>query len=736
MDERSNNYGPTSFTSEGTSVKVDLFSRQANVDPIYKRPRCSTEAQYTKVYGVCGDANNGYSPEVQEFISILKLHQTPFNSLSPEHLFNTQYSMGLNPQGAASLENNNNPEDNLHAHSTFVGAWVESFSRLLPILTTTSDDLYPSNYPVPLDAMDIPCGNSKESPIVPEDYIRGISSVLSSFTTHLDDWKRRVMDALEAEAPLDEARDLMREFDTFALGMVQVDIARELKMEIDLCERLAQDVRDQVPLLFSDDTSENAQISVEMLECLLNAAFRPRLTIPEVVKLKIAVANVSSLCHLVQDTLMDGNYSECESLLCETDSCWIKISNMRALKEHMDTRAWVIDAKRCISRSSKYTTVRDLLEMVPQTLVDHEIYHELLQRFKRAQEWLVQLQEPHFGVLLQQCGDDTLELGSAKPVNTGPCDVAAFERLCLDYGNLELCLVIYTRYIDPIYTFYKRLQKRIQKTRTMLEDENTSGLSLTDCLVLLQHADPIAKVLDLGTILDPLRTRVQECLEFDKRCRRTIDKYKARCVRIETLKLKEKLGNFRHFRRRAQISASDVKLTIELLEQRSSDMQDLEPLDFDVVEGLLIEFDSLRVKNWVIHRELCDMRDSGASVQRNLERALNNAKTEPITDANLSHLICISQDVLRFGADFNLKSLVHALGYYLWASEFYPLLYNIPEDGEIPENAIEMAKMALESDFDLFMHKPLGLENIPQKIMGSLESPNEIDLIKFIASYK
>ncbi|CDR94245.1 hypothetical protein, conserved [Babesia bigemina] len=683
---------PPIYVHKGKKVRTDVLTRQALVPPIFRRRESlKREARYSKVHS--SDTSGEIQASANEaYCNALYLrYQTDFNYLSPELVLNKKVSGNTNIKSVGTETNkeivshlsNGKRRRTKSASSDSPDSVPTSpwLNRMLPILLKVMSGRDG-------DSNDISSIGFKEEVLqlyktgqkFEECNLRDVATVLSSIVSYIDDWRASAQIAISQRITIEEARGLMEEFQELSGGLVRVDLATEIDNDIKICEAFGAKVRLTMTTLSS---SNDRTVSLEEVESLVQESSSCRFLVPEVVALQSIFRNLISLRSLMETSVLDLDLSECESLVSICEKGLVRLPRLDELRRRLQESVWLHTASKACQRQVRYSLAKSLIDNVPDVLRDHRLYVILKKKCHDVEQWMERISKFSFyqmvsnevtysGLLSKK------DVSSQSPVGSGSvvgvkCDARTFEEICSAYHQLELTLPIF-RSIEPLCQSLKRLQRRLHKIEVVLQTNSRNPSVATDCLLLLQHAEPLSEIIDLTEYLEPIRSGVELWLNYEKRCRKVLDSVKAFVLSKDFNKLKSDWGFLLNFRKTTKLSDADFIGIADLI--RLYEQEDRVP--FEDVRQLEAEFRSLRIKNLVLQREISEIYEKGVTLNSKVDSAFDSVKEDVSKSGSvLSHVVLVILEVLKFGAKLDsMPKLRLCLSYLRWSREFYTVFFS------------------------------------------------------------
>ncbi|ORM42021.1 uncharacterized protein BXIN_1022 [Babesia sp. Xinjiang] len=510
---------------------------------------------------------------------------------------------------------------------------------------------------------------------IEECVLRDMATVLSNVVTSIDEWRENAQNAMSQRITIEEARSILDDFKELTGGLIKVDLATEIENEIKSCETFGAKV-----LMIMTTLSSNSErtVSLDDVESLVQEAQGRRFLVPEVAALQSIFRNLISIRSLMEMSVLELDISECESLVSICEKGIVRLPRLDELRRRLQESVWLHNAGKVCQRPVKYSLAKNLIDTVPEVLREHRLFGIVKQKCLDVEKWLERVSQfsfyqmilndtPNNGVLSKKdvVTTSSIESGTSKG---GKCDARTFEEICSAYHQLELTLPIY-RNIEPLYQSLKRLQRRLNKIEALLNSNSRNPNVATDCLLLLQHSEPLSVFIDLTQQLQPIRSGVELWLSYEKKCRRVLDSVKSFSISADFNRLKTDWGFLLNFRKTTKLSDADFACLMDLMKAYNEE----ERVPFEEVRQLEAEFGSLRIKNLVLQREMNEIYEKGQNMISKIQSVLDNVKEDGgKSDSVLSHLVLIILEVLKFGAKLDfMHTLMLCLDYLRWSREFY-----------------------------------------------------------------
>ncbi|EKX74105.1 hypothetical protein BEWA_041430 [Theileria equi strain WA] len=754
------------YMRKNHSIRVDILSRQAFVSPIFKKPPIQhISKKIVKIYDP-SSKNDGSEETVLPESEIYDKYKTIFNTISPELVLNAKLSTkdlhGSSTDDRITKKRKYKADDydELSLEKLSSVQWKNSLAPILgcissipsaePVtleddsLSVKDDSITSNGEPIDPDTGDsvdastdlVENSHQVELEGLSESFIRNVTSILVNFTDGLDKWYLKVHDALSRVGSrrllIEEAKCLLEEFTLLSCGMVNVPILTKLKHEIALCEEYSQLIAKKIPFIH-ENVAQVEPIEMEVVEYLLKEGNERLFFVKEYLYLQKVFSDASNLHHLLDEAVLESNLGKSMSLIEECDGSVIKIPNLEKLKSHVLHSLWLSDAHRFSQKPVNYSLVGDLLNKTPSDLLDHPLYSRLSKKYQSAVDWLKRVNLPKFYNIIHS--DDKIKDKDKDTTQPEPC--ATENRKCTpedletiynEYQNVDLVVPLF-KTLEHVYYMWRRFQRRFKRVDSLISQDNGQNCT-TECLLLLQHGEPLTKYLDLCHVLEPIKKDVEESLDYEKECRRVINHFNSWETTADSFKFKTDWGSLINFRKTARVSFKDILDTLNLVhlynsipdvkysstvedfingdsekpsdtaqvpETESAEVEEktefsgptetpmMEKINFSDVRNLVTRFESLKVKNWQLHRQIKDIYEIGMELINRATEVIDGISKGYKSDSVISNLILVALDTLKFGAMLDTQdSIAYTLRYCLWIKKLYSLVHKL--NGLFDEN--------------------------------------------------
>ncbi|GIX63129.1 PHD-finger domain-containing protein [Babesia caballi] len=747
---------PPIYVNKSKRIRTDVLTRQALVPPIFRRREpAKREGRYSKVHSSCS-TNDASQPSAHEaHINALYVkYKTDFNYISPELVLNQKFSRC---QGLKSLHNDGERDavapKNVTRRRRLKDACADFpdsvptspwLNRMIPVLLK----VIPGKDEGTNDASSTCLKDEvlqmyKSGQKFEEGALREVATVLSKSIAYIDEWRANALDAISQRITIEEARSLMEEFQELSGGLIKVDLATEIDNDIKTCEAFGAKVRMTMTTLSS---SADRTVSLEEVESLVQESRNCRFLVPEVVALQSIFRNLISLRSLMERSVLELDLAECESLVSVCEKGLVRLPRLDELRRRLQESVWLHSAAKVCQRQVKYSLAKSLIDNVPAVLREHRLYGIVKQKCLDVEQWLQRISQYSFyqmvsneltynGLLTKK--DSNSSSSAASSAVTGEkCDARTFEELCTAYHKLDLTLPIY-RSIYPLFQSLRRLQKRLHKIGVTLDSNSRNPNVATDCILFLQHSEPLSEIIDLTEILQPIRLGVESWLSYEKKCRRVLDGVKSFTLSKDFNKLKTDWGFLLNFRKTTKLSNAEFIGLTDLMKAYGQE----ERVSFDEIRQLEADFGPLRIKNLVLQREISEIYEKGLSLISKIESAVANVKEDKSkSGAVLSHVVLVILEVLKFGVKLDsMPKLTLCLEYLRWSRDFYGLVFS---GSALSDGGVRLRALATEGVSDSLRNITLcaGVhEKLPAKLKelgwvppGVMVPSTEFELLRLL----
>ncbi|KAH8584650.1 chromatin with an AT hook and a PHD finger domain at the C-terminus [Cryptosporidium sp. chipmunk genotype I] len=237
--------------------------------------------------------------------------------------------------------------------------------------------------------------------------------------------------------------------------------------------------------------------------------------------LKFQLEKLKSWRSNVQSAIIEKNLDKCKDSIKDKDEILIEVPGVNDLTEQIAASNWIEKVERSLSRPMKLNFAENLLNEPASKFLDEKnvaAKQQLINRVRRAQEWLNIVQSPPFIYSL---------VAACK--NTAPNDISGttqniidqakvimeesrewklpkpgeFEKVWLESSTLKMIIPL-MKYMEPVYLRWRKWNKKYKRLM--------DGLCIyMEAQLILEEAEyTLCEYLDMSEYLPELRRKIEE----------------------------------------------------------------------------------------------------------------------------------------------------------------------------------------------------------------------------------
>lgn len=362
--------------------------------------------------------------------------------------------------------------------------------------------------------------------------------------------------------------------------------------------------------------------------------------------LKCQLEKLKSWKSNVQCAIIEKNLDKCKDSIKDKDEITIEVPGINDLTEQIAASNWIEKVERSLSRPMKLNFAENLLNEPAANFLDENVpaKQQLINRVRKAQEWLNIVQSPpfvyHLVAACKSAAPNDISESTQKIIDEAKVYMeeskewvlpkpSEFEKVYLESSTLKI-IVPLMKYMEPVYLRWRKWNKKYKRLM--------DGLCIyMEAQLVLEEAEyTLCEYLDMNEYLPELRGKIEESgswLQASKKFLKDVSDFH---TRQDINNVSSGIWNTISGIKKGNNEISKLKIQ-QVLDFMSSHFQ--ERLDYEKLKNLIETGNELTIYETTILQELTSCQDSSEKWSKKAKEYLKYSKVTGINVVTVINLL-------------------------------------------------------------------------------------------------